>query len=99
MYICFAEYCITPEHRQAYLAYSAQVARQGESAPTIYEGTDQPNVFVELWTAPTEAEAEVIKQERLSEQSPWHRIKEWVEGGEAKVHVWTFRPISSAIPE
>ncbi|MWC29530.1 hypothetical protein [Paenibacillus sp. MMS18-CY102] len=93
MYICFAEYRIIPEHRQAYLSYSKQLAQQGELVPTIYEGTDQPNVFVELWTAPSEAEAEAINQARRSGQSPWHRIKEWVEGGEAKVHVWTFRPV------
>lgn len=93
MYICFAEYRIMPEHRQAYLSYASQVAKGTQPEPTIYEGTDQPNVFVELWTAPSEAEAEVIKQKRRSEQSPWHRVQEWVEGGEAKVHVWTFRPI------
>ncbi|GFN31210.1 hypothetical protein [Paenibacillus xylaniclasticus] len=92
MYICFAEYRILPEFRDSYLTLSNELVRTSSDALIVYEGTDQPNLFVELWSADCEEAAERIKRERCSERSPWRQVDNWVQGGRAKVHVWTFRP-------
>lgn len=96
MYICFAEYRIIPEHRAAYLAFSDELVQSANGSLVVYEGTDQPSLFVELWTAETEEQAEHIKKERCSERSPWRRADSWVQGGREKVHIWTFRPVIPA---
>ena len=91
MYICFAEYRIAPESREHFLAF-AEAHLNGRNDVYLYEGTDQPNLFVEVWQAGSEEEAERIKKERCDERSLWSRISEWIAGGSAKLHVWTFKP-------
>jgi hypothetical protein len=91
MYICFAEYRIAPEHREQYLALAAGQL-SGRDDMYLYEGTDQPNLFVEVWQAPTFAAAEQIKEERRSGRSSLAQITAWIPGGESKLHVWTFQP-------
>lgn len=90
MYICFAEYRIMPVNRQQYLTYT-EALLSGLHDVHLYEGTDQPNLFVEVWNADTAELAERIKKERCSERSPWFRISEWIVGGSEKMHIWTFR--------
>ncbi|MUT67568.1 hypothetical protein [Paenibacillus sp. NEAU-GSW1] len=90
--VCFAEYRIAAENRASYLSYTGRLIRDGELNIYLYEGTDQPNLFVEIWYADSEDEAEQIKKERCSERSPWYRVAEWVVGGADKLHVWTFKP-------
>jgi len=97
MFICFAEYRIMEPYRQTYLALSSELVRTSSHALVVYEGTDQPGLFVELWTAEDEATAEQIKRERCGERSPWRPVDGWVQGGRAKVHVWTFRPAVPAV--
>jgi hypothetical protein len=99
MYICFAEYRIIPEHRASYLAFSDELVQSSNGSIIIYEGTDQPSLFVELWTADTKEAADRIKKERCSERSPWRHTDSWVQGGREKVHVWTFRPVIPAPPD
>lgn len=70
----------------------------GSTAFLLYEGTDQPLLFVEVWEARDEAHAEDIKEERCSERSSWHAVADWVAGGAAKIHAWTFRPINVPLP-
>lgn len=91
MYICFAEYRIIHEYRQEYLAYTDTLL-SGLHDVHLYEGTDQPNLFVEVWNAGTAEHAERIKKERCSERSPWFCISEWIVGGSEKMHIWTFKP-------
>ncbi|MCM3629307.1 hypothetical protein M3194_18330 [Paenibacillus glycanilyticus] len=91
MYICFAEYKIAAADRTAYLNYTGTLMKESDKIQ-LYEGTDQLNLFVEIWTAATEEEAEAIKKERCDERSPWYRIAEWIPGGADKMHVWTFKP-------
>lgn len=91
MFICFAEYRIMPEYRERYLAETARLLR-GCPGTTLYEGTDQPNLFVEIWPAATLEEADRIKKERCGERSSWSVVTPWIAGGEAKLHVWTFKP-------
>lgn len=91
MYICFAEYRIKAEHRDQYLAYT-QALLKNENRITLYEGTDQHNLFVEVWSASSAEHAEQMKEERCNERSSWHQIVSWIEGGAGKLHVWTFKP-------
>ncbi|MFF2480799.1 hypothetical protein [Paenibacillus sp. NPDC058071] len=93
--ICFAEYRIEDRHRDTYLAYTAKLLEK-TAGVHLYEGTDQINLFVEIWHAVDEKEAEQIKKERCAERSPWYRIAEWIPGGADKMHVWTFKP--AALP-
>lgn len=92
MYICFAEYQISSVWREHYLAYTTELLAEGNEVQ-LYEGTDQPGLFVEVWTALTCEQAEQIKKERCSERSSWFRVSEWIAGGSAKMHIWTFKPV------
>ncbi|GGG63897.1 hypothetical protein [Paenibacillus radicis (ex Gao et al. 2016)] len=89
--ICFAEYKIEEHSRAEFLAYTEQLLKEQKHVH-LYEGTDQINLFVEIWYADNEAEAEQIKKERCSERSPWYRVSEWIIGGAGKMHVWSFKP-------
>ncbi|WP_053372087.1 hypothetical protein [Paenibacillus sp. FJAT-27812] len=91
MYICFAEYRISEEWREQYLIYTNKLLEEGHDVQ-LYEGTDQPGLFVEVWNAASEEQAEQIKKERCNERSPWFRVSEWIVGGPAKLHIWTFKP-------
>lgn len=92
MYICFAEYRIDPERREAY-RQAASYLLERQSQVRLYEGTDQPNLFVEIWTASSLDEAEAIKKERLDERSSWSALTPFIAGGAAKLHVWSFKPV------
>ncbi|WP_168123730.1 hypothetical protein [Paenibacillus sp. HB172176] len=93
MYICFAEYRIKPECREAYLK-AATMLMERASDMRLYEGTDQPHLFVEVWEAATAEGAEAIKKERRDERSAWGELNAWIDGGQAKLHVWTFKAAS-----
>ncbi len=92
MYICFVEYKIEPWHRESFLIFTADIKKQFPEV-LIYEGADQPNLFVEVWNCQTKSAAEQIKEERLSGRSPWAVLTDWIVGGRAKLHVWTFQAI------
>lgn len=95
MHICFAEYRILPEYREQFLDL-AEKLRDGENRLVqLYEGTDQPGLFVEIWDTATEEEAERVKEERLSRHSSWSALSPWISGGAEKLHVWTFKPVRS----
>ncbi|MFC4775552.1 hypothetical protein ACFO9Q_01990 [Paenibacillus sp. GCM10023252] len=94
MYTCMAEYKIAQEYREKYLHYVEGLLR-GEKAVQVYEGTNQPNLFVEVWHAATEAEALQVQEERCGERSSWSAITAWIPGGVSKLHVWTFRRINA----
>ncbi|MGO4183868.1 hypothetical protein AB4Z45_06185 [Paenibacillus sp. MCAF9] len=91
MYICFAEYRVSPEFRAQYLDYTASLLKEGHDVQ-LYEGTDQPGLFVEVWNAATCEQAEQIKKERCNERSSWMHISSFIVGGAAKMHIWTFKP-------
>lgn len=91
MYICFAEYKIMSEHRESFLTFTKDLLESTTNI-RLYEGTDQSNLFVEVWQADTIEEADQIKKERCDERSPWYRISEWIDGGKNKLHVWSFKP-------
>lgn len=95
MYICFAEYRIMPEHREQYLSYTNRLLSTSNGLIKLYEGTDQPNLFVEVWSANSLEQAERIKEERCDERSPWYHVVQWIPGGKAKLHVWTFKSLQA----
>ncbi|MFX3632095.1 MAG: hypothetical protein ACE3L7_08435 [Candidatus Pristimantibacillus sp.] len=95
MFICFVEYKIALAYREAYFEYTNRLLEPMKDNVHIYEGTDQPGLFVEIWSAVSEAEVEQMKKERCSQRSPWHHIAEWIPGGADKMHVWTFKPAMS----
>ncbi|CAH1211516.1 hypothetical protein PAECIP111893_03419 [Paenibacillus plantiphilus] len=93
MYICFVEYRIDSEFESEYRSWIS--ARQAEGPSfRLYEGTDQPLLFVEIWETEDESTADAIKKERCSERSSWHAMADWVQGGAPKIHSWTFRPVN-----
>jgi hypothetical protein len=92
MPVCFVEYRISDLHERSYREWiAAKLADPGGFK--LYEGTDQPLLFVEVWEAESVEAAEAIKKERCSERSSWLEMAEWVQGGSAKIHAWTFRPV------
>lgn len=95
MYICFAEYRILPERREQYLAYT-RILLEGGHDVQLYEGTDQLNLFVEVWNVSNSEQAERIKKERCDERSSWFQISDWIVGGPAKMHIWTFKPVHAS---
>ncbi|GKU80358.1 hypothetical protein [Paenibacillus sp. L3-i20] len=95
MYICFAEYRIMPEQRELYLAASTKLQQETALHVHVYEGTDQPCLFVEVWTTDSKENAEQIKEERASRRSPWFELSQWIVGGPAKLNVWTFKSITT----
>jgi hypothetical protein len=92
MFITFAEYRIAPEHLESYRGETKRLLEQSLGRVTLYEGCDQPGLFVEIWSASCEEEAEGIKKERCGERSSWAVLTPWIVGGAAKLHVWTFKP-------
>jgi hypothetical protein len=93
MYRCFVEYRIDPTDRESYLAWLADMRTTLDRVCHIYEGTDQPGLFVEVWEAETEEAASRIQKERLDRRSPLAEMFKYVSGGEGRIHAWVFRPI------
>jgi hypothetical protein len=91
MGIVFVEYKVFPEKREAYLQWMNSLTRE-ESRLELYEGSDQPDLFVELWRDFGEEEYRTYKKTRLeSAGSPWAGLADYVPGGAAKIHIWHFR--------
>lgn len=93
MAICFVEYRIEATAEANYRAFMQQKLSEYESLQ-LYEGTDQPLLFVEMWQAANVEEAERIKKERCDERSQWKQVADWIVGGAAKCHAWTFKPVN-----
>ncbi|WP_028559864.1 hypothetical protein [Paenibacillus pinihumi] len=91
MYICFVEYKIDEEYMETYRAFMKE-KQEAHSNMHIYEGTDQPGLFVELWQAASEAEAQRIKEERCNERSSFMAARDWISGGSSRLHAWVFKP-------
>ncbi|MDF2959295.1 MAG: hypothetical protein K0S39_1030 [Paenibacillus sp.] len=103
----FIEYRILPEHRSAYSEWMKQV-RADYPELEVYEGADQPGLFVELWNGLSREEYEVLKEVRLRlttesdkeqmsgrkfDNNDWSRLHNWVSGGAVKIHIWLFEKV------
>ena len=89
MYRCFAEYRIAEENRERYFELVAAL-RSSHPGMYLYEGTDQPGLFVEIWEAGTKEEADRIRGMRLSPESPWGPVTRLASGN---VHMWVFHSV------
>lgn len=87
--IIFVEYRIDPSRREEYLQL-VQAKLASYSNVVLYEGTDQPNVFVEQYMNTTEKQYLEMKRIRHSEESDWDLITDCIPGGRAKLHIWEF---------
>jgi hypothetical protein len=85
----FVEYKVNEERMDDYLQFmSNELDRSGME---LYEGTEQPGLFVELWPDMDSAAFRSFKLERTEPvDSPWRTLDGWIAGGLAKVHVWHF---------
>jgi len=96
MHKVFVEYAIKPEKRGVYLQYMRRLA-QAERRLEVLEGTDQPGLFVEIWSGVTPEEYAAMKRERLEGADdvclPQPAWATWVQGGTAKLHMWHFTAI------
>ncbi|MEW9700653.1 hypothetical protein [Paenibacillus sp. SI8] len=92
----FVEYAINPEGRASYLIYMQELQSR-EGRLELLEGTDQPGLFVEIWTDITYAEYEVLKRKRTQQvedsedQAKWDQ---WIKGGLSKLHMWHFTQVT-----
>ncbi len=61
----------------------------------IFEGTDQPNLFVEEFHVENEDSYREIKEMRLRGGDVlWQRIHKCIEGGQEKVNIWAFKKVN-----
>ncbi|WP_144847435.1 hypothetical protein [Paenibacillus cremeus] len=64
-----------------------------------YEGTEQPGLFVEIWSGLSDAGYEDMLAARRGDGPVsflWERamqLQNWVPGGREKIHIWQFRKV------
>lgn len=91
MDIVFIEYKVFPDKRSAYMSWIKSAAG-GDERFELYEGSDQPELFVEQWCGIDVDAYRTFKSRRTEPGDPvWSSLAEFVPGGMAKVHVWHFR--------
>ncbi|MBN6187896.1 MFS transporter [Aneurinibacillus sp. BA2021] len=98
----FAEYKIQAEKRQDYLRKIDDIAMAmqqiGVDDFIVYEGVDQPGLFVEMFHVPTMDAYRKIKRKRCEDKAApgvfWQSINDCLEGGTDRLHMWAFAPIS-----
>ncbi|CAM3639419.1 hypothetical protein [Marinicrinis lubricantis] len=86
--ITFVEYKIRPEVRISYLQWTKKCLASFNHVE-IYEGKDQPNLFVEVWDTLKLPEAFVFNRKQ-TEHPIWGECLQYVEGGADKMHIWDF---------
>lgn len=71
----------------------------------VYEGAEQPGLFVEIWNGLSDEAYAAMKAARTGTITPglpdeteegrlWRRIDPWIAGGRGKVHIWKFTRIT-----
>ncbi|BFT69779.1 hypothetical protein [Paenibacillus sp. P36] len=91
----FVEYAINPEYRDSFLIYMQEWQKR-EGRLEVLEGTDQPGLFVEIWSEVSRDEYIAMKEERLQQGEGQDNLaawEKWVKGGLSKLHMWHFTPI------
>ncbi len=88
----FVEYRILDECRQEFLIFIGKIAARHPHMG-VYEGTDQPGLFVEIWDGLEQDEYLVMKEERSGlVESVWNGMEAYVVGGKGKIQIWSFTP-------
>lgn len=95
----FIEFKVKAEKRDDFMALVPELERQAARLRAkqfrLYEGTDQPLLFVEEFFVGDIAQYRAIKEQRLDANSPfWSRLHDCVEGGANKLHIWAFQPLT-----
>jgi hypothetical protein len=91
----FVEYTIDQAKRATYLHYMQIIIKQ--TGLELYEGTDQPGLFIEIWSNLSYVGYESLKKERLDPEkgSDWESFGDMLLGGLSKLHIWHFsKPIT-----
>jgi hypothetical protein len=95
----FVEYTIIHEKRTAYLHYMQK--RIEQTGLELIEGTDQPDLFVEIWSDVSYSAYLTLKEMRLkpAKDSLWEHFEDLILGGLKKQHIWHFsKPTQSMEP-
>jgi hypothetical protein len=88
----FVEYKIIDGQKNDFLAFMEK--RRKAETFGLFEGSDQPGLFVEIWDGLSVPEYRDLKRKRLEEtDSPWRAMDSMVDGGPAKLHIWHFNEI------
>jgi hypothetical protein len=102
----FVEYTIVQEKRLDYLHYMQKIIKQ--TGLELIEGTDQPGLFVEIWSNVSYADYVSLKIERSNPEkgSVWESFGNMIAGGLSKLHIWHFckpielnEPYSKVLPD
>lgn len=91
--LVFAEYRIVSEKRESYLHFMREVVSRYPETEW-YEGTDQPDLFVEVWRGMGKRDYERWKAARLDPRNEeWSPLHAMIPGGTAKLHIWHFSAV------
>jgi hypothetical protein len=98
----FAEYKVKEEMRGQYLEkvshLSLAMEKIGVTDFFVYEGVDQPNLFVEMFHVPSVEAYRKLKRKRCEEKAEggvfWQSINDCIDGGSEKLHMWAFTPVT-----
>lgn len=87
----FIEYKVRSEYKQQYVKFMGEIQAKF-SHVELFEGTDQPGLFVEIWHDCSFHEYEKIKNDRITQPTPeWEPLNTYIEGGKDKQHMWHFK--------
>lgn len=86
----FVEYTIIHEKRTAYLHYMQKRIKQ--TGLELFESTDQPDLFVEIWSDVSYSAYLSLKKARIepAKDSLWEYFEGMILGGLKKLHFWHF---------
>jgi hypothetical protein len=94
----FIEYKVIADKQHLYLSLLPELRERTVDWDAkdfrVFEGTDQPLLFVEEYYVKDMDEYRRTKEERLSESIPfWHKLHDCIPGGAGKVHIWAFKEV------
>jgi hypothetical protein len=91
----FVEYTIKAENRTNYIQYMQLMIAQ--TGLELFEGTEQANLFVEIWSNVSYSEFISLKKARLEPEagSIWQPFEALISGGLNKLHIWHFSKLDA----
>lgn len=93
MWLAFSEYHIDSIHRAKYMSWAEKMTGRYPSL-RIYEGTDQPGLFVEVWEGMEHTAFQAVKSYRVEEigegDADLLEMKQWLAQGKERIHMWHF---------
>lgn len=96
MSLGFAEYHIHSNHREQYMSWVRVMTGRYPSLQ-VYEGTDQPNLFVESWEGISHEDFEAMKSYRKKGQGNGDEdlrlVSNWLAEDNGKINMWHFRKV------